>query len=174
MELNICPASWKTARGKAVEITSRDGYRIPCLRTGTFRRSHGTLVDTYTSNRHQNETNANCTIVNVMGMGRAFKMDFDDVFVTAEVKYQITQSAYERILAHELTSHSIFDTYNQAIGYWRSKSLCQFVRVGAHTAIACSNRCDGFADALPWPVFSVPYGTIGVIARVKGRFPRLP
>jgi hypothetical protein len=30
-------------------------------------------------------------IVNVMGIGRAFRIDFEDVFVSAEVMYQIRQ-----------------------------------------------------------------------------------
>jgi hypothetical protein len=33
-------------------------------------------------------------IVNVIGIGRAFKMDFEDVFVRAEVKYQITHRVW--------------------------------------------------------------------------------
>jgi hypothetical protein len=30
-------------------------------------------------------------IVRVMGIGRAFRMDFEDVFVSAEVRYQTIQ-----------------------------------------------------------------------------------
>jgi hypothetical protein len=40
---------------------------------------------------HHIDTNANCTAVRVTGFGRAFRMDFEDVFVTAEVKYQMRQ-----------------------------------------------------------------------------------
>jgi hypothetical protein len=43
--------------------------------------------------RHQIETEANWTIVRVAGFGKAFKMDFDDVFVRAEVMYQAMHSA---------------------------------------------------------------------------------
>jgi hypothetical protein len=32
-------------------------------------------------------------MVRVIGIGRAFKIDFDDVFVRAEVKYQMTHNA---------------------------------------------------------------------------------
>lgn len=40
---------------------------------------------------HHIDTNANCTTVRVTGFGRAFRMDFEDVLVTAEVKYQMRQ-----------------------------------------------------------------------------------
>jgi len=43
--------------------------------------------------RHHIETDANCTIVRVAGLGSAFRIDFDDVFVRAEVRYQTMQSA---------------------------------------------------------------------------------
>lgn len=42
--------------------------------------------------KHHNETKANCMIVRVIGCGKAFRIDFDDVFVSADVKYQTTLS----------------------------------------------------------------------------------
>lgn len=50
-------------------------------------------MERYTNNKHQKETNANWTMVRVIGIGRAFKIDFEDVFVRAEVKYQMIHSA---------------------------------------------------------------------------------
>jgi hypothetical protein len=67
------------------------------LRAGMLVLSHGNLVDRYESSRHHNDTKANWTIVRVMGLGSAFKMDFEDVFVNAEVVYQIRQSICGRV-----------------------------------------------------------------------------
>jgi hypothetical protein len=39
---------------------------------------------------HQNETKANCTIDRVIGFGKAIRIDLEEVFVSADVKYQIT------------------------------------------------------------------------------------
>jgi len=46
--------------------------------------------------------------------------------------------------------------------------------VGAHAAVACPNCGDGLADTLPWPMFRIPHGSIGVFSRVKGRLSRFP
>lgn len=64
---------------------------MPFLSAGILLLNKGNTVDRYTSKRQDNGTNANCTIVRVTGFGRAFKMDFEDVFVTAEVMYQMRQ-----------------------------------------------------------------------------------
>lgn len=57
----------------------------------------GNNVERYASVRHHIETKANWTIVRVIGFGRAFRMDLDDVFVRAEVMYQTRQSIYGEI-----------------------------------------------------------------------------
>lgn len=49
-------------------------------------------MERYTNTKHHIDTKANCTTVRVMGLGKAFRIDFDEVFVTAEVMYQIRQS----------------------------------------------------------------------------------
>ena len=41
---------------------------------------------------HQNETNPNWTIDKVIGFEKAFRIDLDEVFVRAEVRYQTTKS----------------------------------------------------------------------------------
>jgi len=56
--------------------------------------SRGNNDERYTSSRHQTDTKANWIMVKVIGIGRAFKMDFEDVFVRAEVKYQITHKVW--------------------------------------------------------------------------------
>ena len=43
--------------------------------------------------RHHIETDANCTIVNVTGFGKAVRIDFEDVLVSADVIYHAMQSA---------------------------------------------------------------------------------
>lgn len=62
------------------------------MRAGTARLRAGNSVERYDSSRHHIDTKANWTIVRVMGFGRAFKIDLDEVFVSAEVMYQIRQS----------------------------------------------------------------------------------
>lgn len=66
---------------------------MPFLRAGTLLFSQGKTADRFANNRHHIETNANCTIVRVIGLGRAFNIDLDDVFVVAEVVYHMRQSA---------------------------------------------------------------------------------
>ena len=60
--------------------------------------SDGTTVERYANTKHHIDTKANCTAVRVIGFGRALRMDFDDVFVTAEVMYQIRQRNYRCII----------------------------------------------------------------------------
>lgn len=71
-------------------ITSREGYRRPFLRAGILLLRDGITVERYTSTKHHIGTKANWIMVSVTGFGSAFRIDFDDVFVTAEVMYQIT------------------------------------------------------------------------------------
>jgi hypothetical protein len=47
--------------------------------------------------RHQMETDANCTIVNVTGFGKAVSIDFEEVFVSADVMYHAMQRAWMKI-----------------------------------------------------------------------------
>jgi hypothetical protein len=39
------------------------------------------------SSTHHEETNPNCTIVKVIGFGKALRMLFEDVFESADVRY---------------------------------------------------------------------------------------
>lgn len=43
--------------------------------------------------KHHDDTQANCTIVRVIGFGKAFNIVLEDVLVRAEVMYQMIQSA---------------------------------------------------------------------------------
>jgi hypothetical protein len=43
---------------------------------------------------HHVETNANCISVRVIGLGKAFRIDLDEVFVRADDRYHIRQSIY--------------------------------------------------------------------------------
>ena len=54
---------------------------IAVFRRGNRRASHA-------RKRHQPETKANCMIVSVIGLGKALRMDLEDVLVKAELKYQ--------------------------------------------------------------------------------------
>lgn len=67
------------------------------LSAGMLTLSEGITVDRYESRRQYIDTNANCTAVSVIGFGSAFKIDFEDVFVKAEVVYQTRQSTCRRV-----------------------------------------------------------------------------
>ena len=92
----MCPASWKRDSGRTVEIISVDGYWIPSLRAGMVRFRMGKTDARCASTRHHIETKPNCTIVRVIGFGRASKIDLDEVLVSAEVMYQIRQRLCEQ------------------------------------------------------------------------------
>lgn len=49
------------------------------------------MVASQARNMHSDETKANWIIVKVAGLSKAFRMDFDDVFVMAEDAYHSTQ-----------------------------------------------------------------------------------
>ena len=71
-----------------VVITSRLGYRMPFLKAGMVVFKRGKSRARYAKKRHQPETKANCMMVRVIGLGKAFRIDLEDVFVNAELKYQ--------------------------------------------------------------------------------------
>ena len=54
----------------------------------------GNILASHEKKRQNDATNANCIRVRVAGLGNAFKIDFEEVFVKAEEKYQIIQSIY--------------------------------------------------------------------------------
>ena len=91
MELRIWPVNWKIAKGNAVIRTSREGYLMPFLRAGILFLRDGITLERYTNTKHHIDTKANWIIVRVIGCGRAFRIDFDDVCVMAEVMYQTRQ-----------------------------------------------------------------------------------
>lgn len=151
--LSIWPANWKIASGNAVKITSRDGYSMPVLRAGTFLFSEGNSLERYVRNRHHVDTKPNCTVVSVTGCGRAFKIDFDEVFVVADVVYHTMQRTCRLVnFLHRKFNREaseIGSSYYQSTGKRRSKNLSQFIRVGAYTGVACADRAKRFADTFP-------------------------
>lgn len=73
--------------------TSLDGYLIPFLSAGMAVFKRGKTEANCAKTRHHRETHANCTMVKVTGFGKALRMDFEDVFVSADVMYQTIQRA---------------------------------------------------------------------------------
>ena len=61
---------------------------MPFFKAGILALRLGKSVDIYAKNRHHPETKANCMIVRVIGLGKALRIDFDEVLVKAELKYQ--------------------------------------------------------------------------------------
>lgn len=91
-ELNKCPKSWKTERGRAVDRTSQEGARRPFFRAGIALRKGGNTEANQARIKHHVETEANWAMVSVTGRLNALRIDFDEVFVRAEVMYQMIQS----------------------------------------------------------------------------------
>jgi hypothetical protein len=72
-----------------VLITSRLGYRIPFFKAGIALRRHGNKCARYAKNTHQKDTKANWTSVKVIGFGNMLRIDLEEVFVRAELMYQM-------------------------------------------------------------------------------------
>ena len=92
-ELKRWPNNWNTASGMAVYSICTDGRSMPFFSAGMDLFRSGKTDATCAKMRHQIETEANCANVNVTGFGKAVKMDFEEVFVRAEVMYHAMQSA---------------------------------------------------------------------------------
>jgi hypothetical protein len=90
--LRMCPPIWKHVKGSVAMISSLDGLRIPYLRKGIVCFNRGYLLANVASIKHQPDTKANCTVVRVMGFGRAVKMALEDMLVKIEVMYHTAQS----------------------------------------------------------------------------------
>jgi hypothetical protein len=87
VELRRWPPIWNAASGRVVLITSRVGFRIGCLRAVIFVRKIGNKVAIHAINIHSDDTKANWTNVKVAGLSKAIKMDFEEVFVSADEAY---------------------------------------------------------------------------------------
>lgn len=59
----------------------------------------------------------------------------------------------ELLLSEDLSKRE--STYSESVGDRGAKRFGQFMSIGTHTAIACSDCRDGFADALSWAEFGV-------------------
>jgi hypothetical protein len=81
----------------AVYSICLDGGRMPFFSAGIDLFRMGKTEARYAMMRHQMETDANCTIVNVTGFGNAVNIDFEDVLVNADVMYHAMQSAWMKL-----------------------------------------------------------------------------
>lgn len=81
----------------AVYSICLDGGRMPFFSAGIDLFRMGKTEARYAMMRHQMETDANCTIVNVTGFGKAVNIDFEDVLVSADVMYHAMQSAWMKL-----------------------------------------------------------------------------
>jgi hypothetical protein len=95
VELRRWPPIWNAAIGIVVIIISWVGYRIPCRKAGMAFLRPGSTLDSHEKNRQNDATNPNCTRVRVAGLGNAFKMDLEEVFVRAEERYHTTHKIYQ-------------------------------------------------------------------------------
>jgi hypothetical protein len=65
---------------------------MPFFSAGIDLFKMGKIEARYARIRHQMETDANCTIVNVTGFGNAVSIDLEEVLVSADVMYHAIQS----------------------------------------------------------------------------------
>lgn len=72
--------------------SSLEGGRIPYFKKGIVCFKRGNFLASMPSIRHQPDTNANCTVVRVMGLGSAVRMALEDMFVKMDVMYQAPHS----------------------------------------------------------------------------------
>jgi hypothetical protein len=99
-----CPPIWKAARGRVVIITSRVGERMPCLRAGMVVLRAGKRVASQEKKKQNVATKANWIRVSVAGLGKALRIDLEEVLVRALEKYQIMQRVYSNIIHQQLQS----------------------------------------------------------------------
>lgn len=91
--LRMCPPIMNAVRGSVATIISLCGRRIPYFRNGIVCFMRGYRLAKAANIMHHPETNANWTVVRVIGFGSAVRMVFEDMFVKMEVMYQTPQSA---------------------------------------------------------------------------------
>ena len=82
-------------------------------------------------------------IVRVAGLGKAFSIDLEDVFVNAEVMYQTMHSA---CLASAIYETLAAGTHNQLVRYGSFERFRQLLRVLAHTSLPCPYSVQRIAD----------------------------
>ena len=77
-------------------MTSQDGFLSPFLNAGIDLFKDGNTEAREADSRHHPDTEANWSTVKVAGLGKAFRIVFEDVFVRADVKYHPIHSACPR------------------------------------------------------------------------------
>lgn len=101
---------------------------MPCLRAGIVVFKRGKRCAMYARRRHHPETNANCIIVRVIGLGNALSIDFEEVLVKAEVRYQIRQRTCSKYQSGE--RNTLEDTHTIVLtdigAFNASASSCAF------------------------------------------------
>lgn len=96
-ELKRWPTIWNAARGKVVARTSRDGARMGWRSAVIFSLRIGNTVASHAMRIQSDDTKANCTSVRVAGILKALRIDFDDVFVSADDVYQSRHRICEKV-----------------------------------------------------------------------------
>jgi hypothetical protein len=119
---------------------------MPCRKAGIAFLRAGTTVDSHEKKRQYDATNANWMRVSVAGFRKAFRIDFDEVFVNAEEKYHTRHSICVSVSLGQWWGYSA--AYYE---FWRHRGLqcfCNLLRILAHTSFPCSNRPNSIAQAL--------------------------
>lgn len=70
---------------------------MPFRKTGRALRRGGWMRASQLRNRHQPQTNMNCTSVRVTGLEKAIKIALEDVLDKMDVAYQMAQRSFEHL-----------------------------------------------------------------------------
>lgn len=136
-------------RGNAVYKTSQEGRLRPFFRAGIALFSEGKIEDKLVNIKHQMDTEANCTIVRVAGLGNAFKIDLEEVLVNAEVMYQVI---HRPCPMSALLRNSLDITHDQFVRDWRFQGLGQLLRILTNTSLSGAELVYRIADTSSRPV----------------------
>lgn len=109
--------------------------------------------------------------VSVAGFGKAFRMDFDEVFVSADEEYQIRHIIYD--LVNDGHQRGASCTYNQ---FWRDgrfQSIRDLMRICADTPSPCAHIPECFTQALlsSMATFSAREG---IVSPIECSYPAIP
>lgn len=74
---------------------------MPFFKAGTRTFRLGNDIARNAKKRHHPETKANCMMVKVIGLGKVLRIDFDEVLVKAELKYQTRHRIWKVVSVHK-------------------------------------------------------------------------
>ena len=98
-------------------MISLSGFLIANFKTGRALRTEALCRASHEPKIHQEQTKRNCTIVRVMGLGKAVRMAFEEVFDRIDMAYQTPHRIFDGDqFGEQVWSETTF-TYYELPGY---------------------------------------------------------